>query len=362
MNGCTAPIILMWPMCEIARSPTATSNTGRCSSLRPGAPTIVPCSAMWASICSTCCVGVAERLQRERHRAVDDRHLPAADELLELDQREVRLDAGRVAVHQEARSCRSARAPSPARCGSRSARRARPPRPTSAARPSSSAASAQISSVDRVGGVAVHPHHVRCAPRGSPRSARTGRAPRRPRADCAVGAAGHQRGDRRRGRAARRRSRRACRRPSGRRRGWRSRGRAGGTRARCADLLGRVAGRADDDLLREQHDVDGVLEGLDVEACRRRGGTSSGSATRGCRPSRRRACTREHGFDALMRPEFGQVCQRLIVVSYCTPGSAQRQAASAISRISSRARTARRPARRSCGRSGATRRRPRRPA
>ncbi len=32
MNGCTAPIILMWPMCEIARSPTATSNTGRCSS------------------------------------------------------------------------------------------------------------------------------------------------------------------------------------------------------------------------------------------------------------------------------------------------------------------------------------------
>ena len=29
MNGCTAPIILMWPMCEIARSPTATSNTGQ---------------------------------------------------------------------------------------------------------------------------------------------------------------------------------------------------------------------------------------------------------------------------------------------------------------------------------------------
>ena len=44
MNGCTAPIILMWPMCEIARSPTATSNTGRSSASRPGAPTIVPCS------------------------------------------------------------------------------------------------------------------------------------------------------------------------------------------------------------------------------------------------------------------------------------------------------------------------------
>ena len=32
-----------------------------------------------------------------------------------------------------------------------------------------------------------------------------------------------------------------------------------------ADLLGRVAGGRDDDLLREQHHVDGVLEGLGVE-------------------------------------------------------------------------------------------------
>ncbi len=45
----------------------------------------------------------------------------------------------------------------------------------------------------------------------------------------------------------------------------------------------------------------------------------------------------EHGFEALMRPELGDVCHWLIVVSYWTPGSAQRQAASAISRISSRA-------------------------
>ena len=45
----------------------------------------------------------------------------------------------------------------------------------------------------------------------------------------------------------------------------------------------------------------------------------------------------EHGFDALIRPEFGHVCHWLIVVSYWTPGSAQRQAASAISLISSRA-------------------------
>ena len=44
-----------------------------------------------------------------------------------------------------------------------------------------------------------------------------------------------------------------------------------------------------------------------------------------------------HGLDALIRPEFGHVCHWLIVVSYWTPGSAQRHAASAISRISSRA-------------------------
>src|SRR5689334_19793746 len=38
----------------------------------------------------------------------------------------------------------------------------------------------------------------------------------------------------------------------------------------------------------------------------------------------------EHGFEALMRAVFGHVCQRLMVVSYWTPGSAQRQADSAI--------------------------------
>src|SRR4051795_8772083 len=52
----------------------------------------------------------------------------------------------------------------------------------------------------------------------------------------------------------------------------------------------------------------------------------------------------EHGFDALMRPEFGDVCQSLIVVSYWTPGSAHCHAASAISRMSSRASTVSRTA------------------
>ncbi len=46
-----------------------------------------------------------------------------------------------------------------------------------------------------------------------------------------------------------------------------------------------------------------------------------------------------HGFDALIRPEFGDVCHELIVVSYWTPGSAHFHAASAICRSSERAST-----------------------
>ena len=45
----------------------------------------------------------------------------------------------------------------------------------------------------------------------------------------------------------------------------------------------------------------------------------------------------EHGFEALMRPVFGQVCQSLMVVSNCMPGSPQTCVASAIVRSRSRA-------------------------
>ena len=45
----------------------------------------------------------------------------------------------------------------------------------------------------------------------------------------------------------------------------------------------------------------------------------------------------EHGLEALIRPDSGVVCQSLMVVSYCMPGSAHSQAAWAISRIRSRA-------------------------
>ncbi len=43
------------------------------------------------------------------------------------------------------------------------------------------------------------------------------------------------------------------------------------------------------------------------------------------------------GLEALMRPDLGQVCHWLMVSSYCTPGSAQRQAAKAICSHRSRA-------------------------
>ncbi len=45
----------------------------------------------------------------------------------------------------------------------------------------------------------------------------------------------------------------------------------------------------------------------------------------------------EHGFDALIRPVFGQVCQSLIVLSNCMPGSPHWCVALAIRRRRSRA-------------------------
>ena len=46
--------------------------------------------------------GVAQAVECTRDRLVDDLHRAATHELFELDQREVRLNAGGVAVHHEA--------------------------------------------------------------------------------------------------------------------------------------------------------------------------------------------------------------------------------------------------------------------
>ena len=134
MNGWTAPIIVMWPEGLIARSPTATSNTDRSSSLEPGGADDRVVLADVRLDLLDLLVAVAERLQRQRHGAVDDRHLPAADELLELHEREVRLDAGRVAVHEE-RDRPGRREHGGLRVAvAVTRRRARPRRPTSGAR------------------------------------------------------------------------------------------------------------------------------------------------------------------------------------------------------------------------------------
>ena len=102
------------------------------------------------------------------------------------------------------------------------------------------------------------------------------------------------------------------------------------------DLLGRIAGVVDEDLLRGDHDVDGVAKAATSNWPS--GATNFIRLKRpGCRRSRRGTCTREQGFEALMRAVFLQVCQRLMVVSYCMPGSPHCQVASAILRIRSRA-------------------------
>ena len=83
------------------RSPrNAQSKIERCSSFNPGAPSIVSCSSMYATIASIS-AGCSRACRAPRHRAVHDLQHSAADELLVLHQRDVRLDAGRVAVHHE---------------------------------------------------------------------------------------------------------------------------------------------------------------------------------------------------------------------------------------------------------------------
>jgi hypothetical protein len=51
-NGCTADIIRKWPRKWMLRPPCggakAQSKTGKCSSSRPGAPSIVSWASMWS--------------------------------------------------------------------------------------------------------------------------------------------------------------------------------------------------------------------------------------------------------------------------------------------------------------------------
>ena len=87
------------------------------------------------------------------------------------------------------------------------------------------------------------------------------------------------------------------------------------------DLLRRVVGVAHDDLLRGEHHLGGRLEACDIE------GAVLAKKVRRLRLARLHAelsmCMYSlQGLLALMRPVFGAVCHRLMVVSNCMPGSA----------------------------------------
>ena len=102
------------------------------------------------------------------------------------------------------------------------------------------------------------------------------------------------------------------------------------------DLLGRIAGVVDDDLLRQDQRIHRVAEGLDVELAVRPTNFIRFSDDRLQAESSRNMYS-EQGLDALMRAVFLQGCQRLTVVSNCMPGSPHWCVASAICRSRSRA-------------------------
>ena len=62
---------------------------------------MVPCSSTWAMIFSIRSSSYPQPPESGRHRAVDDPDRAAADQVLVLDQRDVGLDPGGVAVHHE---------------------------------------------------------------------------------------------------------------------------------------------------------------------------------------------------------------------------------------------------------------------
>jgi hypothetical protein len=102
------------------------------------------------------------------------------------------------------------------------------------------------------------------------------------------------------------------------------------------DHLGGVAGVVDDDLHRGGDDGDGVAIGGDVELA---AGVRNFSRLKLARlqAESSRNMYSEQGLEALMRAVFLLVCQRLMVVSYCMPGSPHCQVASAILCMRSRA-------------------------
>ena len=87
------------------------------------------------------------------------------------------------------------------------------------------------------------------------------------------------------------------------------------------DLLRRIAGVVHQNFLRQDHRVDRVPERLDIESCRPVPTNFIRFSDARLQAESSRNMYSEHGFDALMRAVAFDVCQRLIVVSNCMPGS-----------------------------------------
>ena len=93
----------------------------------------------------------------------------------------------------------------------------------------------------------------------------------------------------------------------------------------------------DEDFLRDEEDPAGMMEPLDVERAVVVAELHQVDARQVAGRVVEEHVLASTGFEALIRPEFGQVCQWLIVVSYCTPGSPHDQAHSAMRASMSRA-------------------------
>ena len=143
-----------------------------------------------------------------------------------------------------------------------------------------------------------------------------------------VGDAGHDGGERAADARGRRPSHRGCRRSSAGRRYWRSRGRACGTRRRAArSAWTGTAPSAPRFPAPRSTAAPRARKLRRRSACRLSSRKVSRLSEARLQAVSSRNMYSEHGLEARIGPEAGQVCQSLIVVWNCRPGSAQAQAA-----------------------------------
>ncbi len=108
------------------------------------------------------------------------------------------------------------------------------------------------------------------------------------------------------------RNRRASRAPSASRRDWRSPGRVRGTEwAFWAISTGRIRRVVDEDILRRDHDTSTAWRNALTSNSPRSSRNLSRLSEARLQAESSRCMYSLHGFDALIRPLFGQVCQRI---------------------------------------------------